>query len=295
VEKLGPNEVARENLRRRIVVQCNVRGRDLGSTVKELQDSIAMDVKLPAGYTIQYGGLYEAQQESTRLLLLLGLGSLVAIFVILYTHYRSGMVAAQIMLNVPFALIGSVAALAITREPFSVASLVGFISLTGIATRNGVLMVSHYIHLMTEERQPWSKELIIRGSQERVAPVLMTAVTAGLGLIPLVLSKGEPGKEILYPVAVVILGGLITSTLLDFFVTPAVFYRFGKTAAERLAREHAEKHGEHAPIQPVSTTTESHSKPTVATPAGASDRGNASASASPETGRPAASDQGAQS
>lgn len=295
VEKLGPNEVARENLRRRIVVQCNVRGRDLGSTVKELQDSIAMDVKLPAGYTVEYGGLYEAQQESTRLLLLLGLGSLVAIFVILYTHYRSGMVAAQIMLNVPFALIGSVAALAITGEPFSVASLVGFISLTGIATRNGVLMVSHYIHLMTEERQPWSKELIIRGSQERVAPVLMTAVTAGLGLIPLVLSKGEPGKEILYPVAVVILGGLITSTLLDFFVTPAVFYRFGKTAAERLAREHAEKHGEHAPIQPVSTTTESHSKPTVATPAGASDRGNASASASPETGRPAASDQGAQS
>jgi predicted RND superfamily exporter protein len=156
------------------------------------------------------------------------------------------MVAAQIMLNVPFALIGSVTAMAITREPFSVASLVGFISLTGIATRNGVLMVSHYIHLMTEERRPWSKELIIQGSQERVAPVLMTAVTAGLGLIPLVLSKGEPGKEILYPVAVVILGGLITSTLLDFFVTPAVFYRFGKTAAERLAREHAEKHP-HAP------------------------------------------------
>lgn len=242
VEKLGPNEVARENLRRRIVVQCNVRGRDLGSTVKELQKSIATDVQLPQGYTIQYGGLYEAQQESTRLLLILGLGSLIAIFVILYTHYRSGMVAAQIMLNVPFALIGSVTALAITREPFSVASLVGFISLTGIATRNGVLMVSHYIHLMTEERQAWSKDLIIRGSQERVAPVLMTAVTAGLGLIPLVLSKGEPGKEILYPVAVVILGGLITSTLLDFFVTPAIFYRFGKTAADRLAKEHAEKH-----------------------------------------------------
>ncbi len=242
VEKLGPNEVARENLRRRIVVQCNVRGRDLGSTVKELQDSIAMDVKLPQGYTIQYGGLYEAQQESTRLLLILGFGSLIAIFVILYTHYRSSMVAAQIMLNVPFALIGSVTALAIAREPFSVASLVGFISLTGIATRNGVLMVSHYIHLMTHEGKPWSKELIIQGSQERVAPVLMTAMTAGLALIPLVLSKGEPGKEILYPVAIVILGGLITSTLLDFFVTPAVFYRFGKNAAERLAREHTVKY-----------------------------------------------------
>jgi len=243
VEKLGPNEVQRESLRRRIVVSANVRGRDLGSTVEEIKKSIAMDVQLPQGYTIQYGGLYEAQQESTRLLLALGAGSLIAIFVILFTHYRSGMVAAQIMLNVPFALIGSVTALAITREPFSVASLVGFISLTGIATRNGVLMVSHYIHLMTEERQTWSKELIIRGSQERVAPVLMTAVTAGLGLIPLVLSKGEPGKEILYPVAVVILGGLITSTLLDFFVTPAIFYRFGRTAAERLSREHVEKHG----------------------------------------------------
>lgn len=270
VEKLGPNEVARENLRRRIVVQCNVRGRDLGSTVKELQDSIAMDVKLPAGYTIQYGGLYEAQQESTRLLLILGLSSLVAIFVILFTHYRSSMIAAQIMLNVPFALIGSVAALAITREPFSVASLVGFISLTGIATRNGVLMVSHYIHLMTVERQPWSRELIIRGSQERVAPVLMTAVTAGLGLIPLVLSKGEPGKEILYPVAIVILGGLITSTLLDFFVTPAVFHRFGRSSAERLAGEYAEKHG-HADLAQNQTPMQFVRQDAAAT---ASDRSN---------------------
>jgi len=294
VEKLGPNEVARENLRRRIVVQCNVRGRDLGSTVKDLQASIAMDVQLPAGYTIQYGGLYEAQQESTRLLLILGFGSLVAIFVILYTHYRSGMVAAQIMLNVPFALIGSVAALAITREPFSVASLVGFISLTGIASRNGVLMVSHYIHLMTEERQTWSRELIIRGSQERVAPVLMTAMTAGLALIPLVLSKGEPGKEILYPVAVVILGGLITSTLLDFFVTPAIFYRFGKSAAERLAREHVNKHSGTAPpssgtppqpnnhgtAKAVSIPSSDH----VAPPAGASDGGSESASATKTNG-----------
>lgn len=247
VEKLGPNEVQRDSLRRRIVVSCNVRGRDLGSTASELQRAISNNLKLPQGYTVEFGGLYQAQQESTRLLLFLGLGSLAAIFVILFTHYRSAMIATQIMLNVPFALVGSVAALIITREPFSVASLVGFISLTGIATRNGVLMVSHYVHLMTHERQAWSMELIIRGSQERVAPVLMTAVTAGLGLIPLVLSKGEPGKEILYPVAVVMLGGLITSTLLDFLVTPAIFFRFGRSAAERLAREHAAAHGDAKP------------------------------------------------
>ena len=237
-ERLGPNQVQRENIRRRIVVQCNVRGRDLGSTVQELQASIRQDVKLPQGYTFEFGGVYEAQQQSTRLLLILGTCSLIAIFVLLYTHYKSAQVASQIMLNVPFAFIGSVAALVITRETFSVASLVGFISLTGIATRNGVLMVSHYIHLMTHEGLPFGKEMVIKGSQERVAPVLMTALTAGLGLVPLVLSRGEPGKEILYPVAVVILGGLITSTLLDFFVTPTVFLKFGRHAAERLAREH---------------------------------------------------------
>lgn len=242
VETLGPNEIQRESLRRRIIVSANVRGRDLGTTVQDVQRSVLSDVTLPQGYTLEFAGLHEAQREATQTLIVLGVGSLLAIFVILFTHYRSVMIAAQVMLNVPFALIGSVAALAIAGEPFSVASLVGFISLTGIATRNGVLMVSHYVHLMTVERQAWSVDLIIRGSQERVAPVLMTAVTAALGLIPLVLSKGEPGKEILYPVAVVILGGLTTSTLLDFFVTPAVFHRFGRNAAERLAREHAAAH-----------------------------------------------------
>jgi hypothetical protein len=161
------------------------------------------------------------------------------------------MVAVQIMLNVPFAFLGSVAALAITREPFSVASLVGFISLTGIATRNGVLMVSHYIHLMTEERRPWSKELIIQGSQERVAPVLMTAVTAGLGLIPLVLSKGEPGKEILYPVAVVILGGSSPARCWTFRDSGGVLPLRQDRRRTPRAREHAEKHGEHASGQHV--------------------------------------------
>ncbi len=246
VETMGPNQVMRESLRRRMVISCNVRGRDLGSTVTAIKQSIADDVTLPPDYTLEFGGLHEAQKSSTRLLLALAAGSLLAIFVLLRTYYRSGMIAGQIMMNVPFAFLGSVAALAIAREPFSIASLVGFISMTGIAARNGVLMVSHYIHLMTREGVPWSRELIVRGSQERVAPVLMTAVTAGLGLVPLVLSKGEPGKEILYPVALVILGGLVTSTLLDFFVTPAIFYRFGRAAAQRLARQNAA----HVPSDP---------------------------------------------
>jgi len=187
---------------------------------------------LPEGYSITYGGQFESQQRATRLLLILSAFSLVAMFAILYAHFQSAALVGQIMLNVPFAFIGSVAALAIAGEPFSVASLVGFISLTGVASRNGILMITHYVHLMTEEGEKFSREMVIRGSQERVAPVLMTALTAGLALIPLVLAKGEPGKEILYPVALVILGGLFSSTLLDFAVTPAIFFNYsGKAVA----------------------------------------------------------------
>jgi len=234
VETPGPNQINRENVARRIVVSCNAQGRDLGSTVKAIQDSIAMDVlpSLPEGYSITYGGQFESQQRATRLLLILSAFSLVAMFAILYAHFQSAALVGQIMLNVPFAFIGSVAALAIAGEPFSVASLVGFISLTGVASRNGILMITHYVHLMTEEGEKFSREMVIRGSQERVAPVLMTALTAGLALIPLVLAKGEPGKEILYPVALVILGGLFSSTLLDFAVTPAIFFNYsGKAVA----------------------------------------------------------------
>jgi len=142
-----------------------------------------------------------------------------------------------VMLNVPFAFIGAVVALWITGEPFSLASLIGFISLCGIAVRNGVLMLSHYAHLAIEERVPFGRGLVVRGSQERVGPVLMTALTTGLGLLPLIVAGQTPGKEVLYPVAVVILGGLFTCTLLDFLVTPTVFLRFGRSAIERLARE----------------------------------------------------------
>ncbi len=237
-EARGPNSIARENLRRRIIVSCNVRGRDLGSTVKDIQDSIAMDIQLPQGYSLTLGGQFEAQREATRLLTILGAASLVAMFFVLYSNYRSAVVAAQIMLNIPFAFIGSVLALWLTGTEFSVASLVGFISLTGIASRNGVLMISHYIHLLSLEGMPFGRDLVIQGSQERVAPVLMTALTAGIALVPLALSRGEPGREILHPVALVVIGGLITSTILDFFVTPTVFLRFGRKAAARLVERH---------------------------------------------------------
>ncbi len=241
VEQLGPNQVLRENLRRRIVIQCNVRGRDLGSTVREIEKSLAMDILLPQGYALTIGGQFESQREATRLLILLGLASFIAMFFVLYCNYQSAMVAGQIMLNIPFAFIGSVGVLYITGTEFSVASLVGFISLTGIATRNGVLMISHYINLMVEEGMEFGKEMVIRGSQERVAPVLMTAFTASLSLIPLALSAGQPGREILHPVALVVLGGLLTSTALDFFVTPTVFLNYGGTAARRLVARRREE------------------------------------------------------
>lgn len=236
----GPNQINREDVARRIVVFCNTAGRDLGSTVAEIKASVKEDVegKLPEGYFISYGGQFESQQSATRLLLILGFFSLIAMFALLYAHFQSVALVAQVMLNIPFAFIGSVAALLIAGETFSVASLVGFISLTGVASRNGILMISHYVHLMTEEGVPFSRELVVRGSQERVAPVLMTALTAGLALVPLILSKGQSGKEILYPVALVVLGGLITSTLLDFAITPTVFLNFSGKAAEAVAQKH---------------------------------------------------------
>jgi CzcA family heavy metal efflux pump len=240
-ESLGPNIIQHENVQRRIVVLCNVSGRDLGHVVQDIQTRVAGQVELPTGYFITYGGQFESQQSATRLIGILSLFSLAAMFLVLYAHFRSVPITLQILLNIPLALIGSVVAIFLTGGTFSVASLVGFITLTGIASRNTIMMISHYLHLMKEEGESFSLQMVVRGSLERLVPVLMTALTAGLALIPLVLAKGEPGKEILYPVATVILGGLISSTLLDTIVTPAVFFRFGRGSAERyLAAETTE-------------------------------------------------------
>lgn len=224
------NSVWHENTQRRIVISCNVQGRDLGSTVKEIQEKISSDIQLSQGYFIEYGGQFESQQTASRLILFLSLFSVAGIFLVLYSHFKSSRIVFQIMLNIPLALIGSVVAVMVTGGTFSIATLVGFITLTGIASRNGIMMISHYIHLVEHEGEQFSKEMIIRGSLERLVPVLMTALTAALALVPLTLNSQAAGKEILYPVATVILGGLVSSTLLDIIVTPVVFYTVGEKA-----------------------------------------------------------------
>ncbi len=233
----GPNMVNREDMQRRIVISANSHDRDLGSLINEIKSKISQNVKLPSGYFITYGGQFESQQQASRLLLFLGILSLLGIFFVLYVHFKSMMLSLQVMLNVPLALIGSIVAIFLTERELSVATLIAFITLCGIASRNGIMMISHYIHLIKEEGEHFSKEMIIRGSLERLVPVLMTAFSAALALFPLLLSKGQPGKEILYPVAVVIVGGLFSSTLLDIIVTPAVFYKFGKKSIDKIIKE----------------------------------------------------------
>ena len=231
------NAINHENTQRRIVVSANVQGRDLGSTVGEMQDAVRSNMQLPQGYFVEWGGQFESQQNASKLIAILSIFSFAGIFLVLYSHFKSWQIALQIMLNIPLALIGSVIAVMLTGGVFSIATLVGFITLTGIASRNGIMMLSHYIHLVEHEGETFGDKMIIRGSQERLVPVLMTALVAALALIPLTLDASAPGKEILYPVATVILGGLISSTLLDIIVTPVVFKRFGKKALEKYIQE----------------------------------------------------------
>jgi HME family heavy-metal exporter len=163
--------------------------------------------------------------------------SLFGVFLVLFAMFRSVNLSLQVMAALPMAFIGSVAALVITNQTLTIAAMVGFISLGGIASRNGILLLNHYLHLVQYEGETWTKDMIVRGGLERLAPVLMTALTSGIALVPLTLAAGEPGKEILYPVATVIVGGLISSTLLDFFVHPALFWLFGRKEAERVVSE----------------------------------------------------------
>ena len=220
-ESGGPNVVNRENVRRRIVVQCNVADRGVVDVVTDIQTSIKPIIaQLPSGYFVEYGGQFQSQQSASRIISVLFVISMMGVFLVLYTLFRSVNLAFQVMAALPMAFIGSVAALVITGQTLTIAAM--------------VLLLQHYLHLVQHEDEQFTPSMIVRAGLERLAPVLMTALTSGIGLVPLVLSAGDAGKEILYPVATVILGGLVSSTMLDFFVHPALFWLFGMKSAERV-------------------------------------------------------------
>ena len=232
----GPNQILRENGRRRLVVLANSDGTtDVAKIVQAMREEIR-SVRLPEGYFTSLEGTFQSQEQASRTIGLLSIVSLSMIFVILFSRYRSIALALIIMGSIPLALIGSVAALWLAGQPLSVASMIGFITLTGIAARNGILKISHTINLSLHEGVAWGDELIIRGSLERMTPVLMTALSAGVALLPLLIDASTPGKEILHPVAVTIFGGLISATLLDAFLTPILFLKFGQAPIERLRK-----------------------------------------------------------
>jgi len=229
----GPNQISRDDGKRRIVISANVQGRALSEVVADIRKVVA-DSKLPEGYFITLGGQFQAQEEASRLVGLLSIVSLTLMFVVLYSRYQSIVLSALIMANIPLALVGAVLGLWLSGQPLSVAALIGFITLAGISVRNGILKVSHYINLMRFEGEGFDRKMILRGSLERLSPVLMTALVTAFALAPLLFEAERPGTEILHPVAVVIFSGLISSTLLDTFLTPAMFWLFGRKEAERL-------------------------------------------------------------
>ncbi len=267
LDTTGPNTLNREHVQRRIVVFCNVQGRDLTSVVNDIR-GVAQPIEdrlreLPGDYRIEYGGQFEAQRDANLRLLILGSLSVVGVFLLLVKCLESWRAALQVLVNVPLAAIGSIITLLVVNQPssealaaaswwqwpsiwigattLSVAHWVGFITLIGIVSRNGIMMISHYIHLMQVEGEPFGEDMIVRGSLERLAPVMMTATTSFIGLLPLILGAGQTGKEILYPLALVVFGGMLTSTLLDQLVTPALFYRFGHRA-NQIARPSSANH-----------------------------------------------------
>lgn len=238
----GPNQIGRENGRRRIVVYANTDGSDMGRIVRDIRTLIAR-TPLPPGNFVSLEGQFQAQEQATRQMVGLSLVSLGLMFLVLYSRYKSATLAGIIMVNIPLALVGSVIAMWIADVSLSVASMVGFITLAGIAVRNGILKISHYINLCKFEGKHFDQDMVVRGSLERLTPVLMTALVAAFALTPLLLSADAAGKEILHPVAVVIFGGLISSTLLDTLLTPLTFFAFGRKATESLVVEEAPSAG----------------------------------------------------
>jgi HME family heavy-metal exporter len=229
----GPNQISRDDGKRRIVLSANAQGRALSEVVADIRKVVA-ESKLPEGYFVTLGGQFQAQEQASRLVGMLSVVSLVLMFVVLFGRYKSVTLSVLIMANIPLALVGAVVGLWISGQPLSVAALVGFITLAGISVRNGILKVSHYLNLMRIEGERFDHAMIVRGSLERLSPVLMTALVTAFALAPLLFEAERPGTEILHPVAVVIFSGLVSSTLLDTFLTPALFWLFGRRDAERL-------------------------------------------------------------
>ncbi len=232
----GPNQISRDDGKRRIVLSANAQGRALSEVVADIRD-VVNETKLPEGYFVTLGGQFQAQEEASKLVGLLSIASLILMFVVLYSRYKNSTLALLIMANIPLALVGAVLGLWLSGQPLSIAALIGFITLAGISVRNGILKVSHYINLMHFENEAFDHKMILRGSLERLAPVLMTALVTAFALAPLLFEAEQPGTEILHPVAVVIFSGLISSTLLDTFLTPAMFWLFGRQSAERLVAD----------------------------------------------------------
>ncbi len=266
LDTTGPNTINRENVQRRIVVACNVQGRDLVRVVDDIRGALVPAEEslraLPGSYHVEYGGQFEAQQQANLRLLLLGSVAVIGVFLLLWKALESWRAALQVLVNIPLAAMGSVIALLIANPPrhealdaahwwqwprvwvettnLSVAHWVGFITLIGIVSRNGIMMISHYIHLMKHEGEQFNEQMVIRGSLERLAPVMMTAFTSFIGLLPLLFGAGQSGKEILYPLTVVVFGGMLCSTILDQIVTPVLFFALGRRVYERQVGEHAE-------------------------------------------------------
>jgi len=235
----GPNTIKRENLRRRFVVGINPTNPDLVSAVDQLKAEVAEKVKLPEGYSISYEGEYVAQKEAARTIALSSALIIVVIIFLLHSFFKSFGFVALVLTILPVSLVGGILYTGMTLNNISIATLVGFIAVGGIAARNNIMLISHYLHLMKHEGESFTKKMVIRGTEERLVPILMTAVSAGLALVPLVIAADEPGKEILNPVAIVIVGGLISSTLLGLAVTPALFYAFCRKSAEKALRLNA--------------------------------------------------------
>ena len=229
--EMGPNMILRENVQRRIVISSNVAGRDLGGVVQDMQAAVAQAVPMPPGYRVEYGGQFESEQSASQRLLLLGIGVVAGLFMLLVLAFGRPRDAALIMINLPLALIGGVAGVFLAGGVLSVASMIGFITLFGIATRNGIMLVSHIQHLIREEGVSDFREAVERGARERLIPILMTAMAAGLALVPLALGGGKAGSEIQTPMAIVILCGLMSSTLLNMVVVPTLYLKYGRPRA----------------------------------------------------------------